>query len=1402
MGVNKFSTFSKVLATLVASLLMTAGFIPSNAKASPSNVTVYSAVYQQPYEWGVPVTIQTASANQLHFNGRFESSDYSSKVGKTLSYTNPITTTAPLLPGDFTNRAVFRFGAGFGLISEVTIQPEGGAAANVPTSVVVPASTEWVQVTLTSDYVRSKPNGHTIPQAAITVNYTVKLDGVTQTVTTAADNQSAPATAFYRFSGNDILTVDDITGPYDTTNVGDSDADIFTCVTVDPSVNLDSLTATLFSNGAEISTVRGAPSPFMWMANVGGGSLTSGATITKASVPDVYAGGQIVVSSRVLEQQGSAQSIPRGPRGPYQLEILNGAGVDVSDTCKPNALTSTPVAQQVWSSIQFAMPGDLVSQNETWKLAIYRESDQSAPVFNSPVKDGWNQDPVTISLTNPDLPHGEPLVAKFIRVVNPNIYDHLDQFKFESDPSPASNPFTLPKLGATIPNSLSNGTGPGQAVNQTPAGSEYDFSDAHIPGLWANMVPDGKDGFLRGFAINGQDQKVEIFHLTKNGLDPNFAGTGNKSWKVNLTQDPQGTMMSWFGARDKWAVSYSLNGNQDNDTSWANANQSLVVVSGTTGTSNIVSTTLSGSSMNAFCSANFAGSKYVNVSEVAVLPTPMSTPVLSLGCTTYNADDSSTLTKYFIVKLITGNAPSLSKLYQLTKGNDPVASMTFWGAGGDVSNGSSFTAFPFATAATDTAFAFYALSGSVDSSTWKFVPREFNLVRIKMNGTVTETANPYGLAAGDYDLSNSYFMDLVPALPSMTVGETIHAIDRTKHYVSTSGAFDSGTTFTIEANNAFSSQWAGVSWSLGTLVGGAPTANLLRYQYNGNTTPNTQAMAPVSLNLTTNVATTGEVVSLEMPTASSAFLSVAFDDAGALNVYVETDPGKYSWIKWNALVADWTSGGGNGGGGDNGGGDNGGGSNSNGTVTKVSSKYVLAGLGGTLTLNGTGLNLATTVTIGGVSAKVTKKTATTLTVTVPKNLAAGAQPLVINFASGDPITGQSITYIAGKVPQAQVIAPPISVPANNTPWTGTGLPLVIPASTNVGLGVVVTLSPAATCAMVSGIPTIVGAGTCTVTVTQGGDLGTKKVTQTTKVVIAKGVLSSSVGGTFTVTDNPLDDGSSNNEDYDRRIVPTSNFPGAVNTFSSSNPEVCTVDDDGVVAGVNPGTCVVTVVTSGGNNWVPETKTVSVTVSASSNVTIPDELPEASDGNAPAVVVPSSGTNFAQTNDPSLSVKWDKAKGLLTLKSKGIYTGYILAKTTFTGSNGVTYTCTNIFGTVKAMPGKTSAQRKAAMKQKSFLSATAVCKDASGLSVPGSNGVAGNLATSFSKIKKTTKAKGTATTVGTKTYEAAGQAQLKGFTGTVTFKITRYRAMPTTMKNAYASGKRIPTATRTTVVTLQ
>ncbi|MEY4451041.1 MAG: hypothetical protein RLZZ380_162, partial [Actinomycetota bacterium] len=566
MGVNKFSTFSKLISSLVASMLLTAALTPAAAQASPSNITVYSAYYNHSYEWGVPVTIRTADANQLHFNGRFDSLDYSAHIGKTLSYSNPITTSSPLLASDFTNRAVVRFGSGSSVNVEVTLQPEGGTEPNVPVSVVVPPNTEWLNVTLTSDYVREKPNGHTIPQAAITVDYTVKLDGTAQTVTTAPDYSNVPDTGLYRFSGNDILTVDDITGPYDTTYVADSDADVFTCVTVDPSVNLDTLTATLYSNGAEISTVRGAPSPFMWMANVESGSQTSGSVVTRASVPEVFAAGQIIISSRVLEQQGSAPSIPRGSRGPFKLEILNGDGVDVSDTCKPASLTSVPVAQEAWGSLQFAIPTDLVSQNDAWKLLFFRESDQTVPVFSSSVRDGWNQSPVAISLADPTLPHGVPLVAKFVRVVNPGGYDHLDQFRFQSDPSPASNPFTLPKLGATVPNSISNGTGAGQAVNMTPSGSEYDFSEANIAGQWAFMVPDGKDGTLRTYAITGQDQKVEIFHITKNGLDQNFAGTGNKSWRVNLTQDPQGTVTTWFGARDKWAASYSLNGNQDGDT--------------------------------------------------------------------------------------------------------------------------------------------------------------------------------------------------------------------------------------------------------------------------------------------------------------------------------------------------------------------------------------------------------------------------------------------------------------------------------------------------------------------------------------------------------------------------------------------------------------------------------------------------------------------------------------------------------------------------------------------------------------------------------------------------------------------------------------------------------------------
>ena len=191
------------------------------------------------------------------------------------------------------------------------------------------------------------------------------------------------------------------------------------------------------------------------------------------------------------------------------------------------------------------------------------------------------------------------------------------------------------------------------------------------------------------------------------------------------------------------------------------------------------------------------------------------------------------------------------------------------------------------------------------------------------------------------------------------------------------------------------------------------------------------------------------------------------------------------------------------------------------------------------------------------------------------------------------------------------------------------------------------------------------------------------------------------------------------------------------------------------------------------------------------------MPEIGDGNLPAKAITNNKSLFVTTNDSSLGVKWDKAAGLLTLQSKGVYIGYIKAEVTFT-KDGVTYTCTNVFGTTAALASKTAAQKKAALKSKVFTAAAASCKDASALSVP----VSISAAADFAKIKKVAKDKAAANTVvGSAKYEALALTKLKNFVGTVTIKVTRYRAWPTTMKNV-AGAKKIPAVVRTTVISLQ
>ena len=193
----------------------------------------------------------------------------------------------------------------------------------------------------------------------------------------------------------------------------------------------------------------------------------------------------------------------------------------------------------------------------------------------------------------------------------------------------------------------------------------------------------------------------------------------------------------------------------------------------------------------------------------------------------------------------------------------------------------------------------------------------------------------------------------------------------------------------------------------------------------------------------------------------------------------------------------------------------------------------------------------------------------------------------------------------------------------------------------------------------------------------------------------------------------------------------------------------------------------------------------------------DSAPAQGDGNlAPAAMPAGDGKTFTPTNDPTFQLGWDKANGKLFSQATGIYTGYIQASISFS-ANAKTHTCTAQFGVLKAMPGKTAAQKTAAMASKTF-KGKQFCTDKTKLDSKTTSPKGGMTTANFKKIKAINRSKTELA------QEKAALAALKGFTGNVTLQIIRYRAWPTTMVNLgdfNSKGGKIPALIRNTVVTL-
>ena len=1467
-------TFVGAVAALSMVATLFAGAAPASA-LSNSNSNYTSSSFTVPYTLGSTYTASGMTSKSLDFRASIASEDITSWQGQAITFSKVVTNGLAQNVGSEYTSGYIRFysdaNSQTSIGSDNYIYPTG--SNNTPTSITVPANARTARMTFYTNF--STFNDQSISSGNFATNFNISVAGVSQGKVVLGANEAPPATGLYVSSAQ--VTVNGITTGYTIPQGASSESTtVYACVNASDISSSTTLSANLTNGGTAVqgSYVWNNVSTFgNWQSQKSGQT----ADFSNQTFSPLLNNGQIIVTADKWNSTPSA-----GARS-WDLSITNQNNVEVSAPCLAPTPTDTPTLAYTNSQLTLTSPPS-VSNGQQWNYKIYAASDSSAsnPLYsNSSYMSG------TQTVYSNSLPASTPLVARYVGKLS------LGYTTIYSTPGPASNSVSLPAAAITLTSQISNGDNPGEAKLLTPTGQYVDYSAATNSGGMmgsSNPVSDGKDGFY--LLRLGNMGETKLFRLNSSGIDSSFAGNASS---ITLASDidpssndpyPATTSVGWYGTRDKWVAvtimdSSDANGNP-NDI--AGRHLGLQIKTGTQGSGTVSTTNLTYTQVDAFCNSQKAGTKFANAGSLEVVSSPLAKPLIKLPCTASFDSMSYVYSDVTVLASITlGNAPALTSVYKFNtlEGDNKYGGFPRYAqymSAGSTSQPGSVSAYPEASAATDTGLAFFAASYSLSSATPPAATVDsIKLVRVKMNGTVTVTENsvPTVTINGMTSLMSlgSAVPSALPVLPALSKGTALLGIRRTvtgtsPNFVTTyklqslnagTGVFSAGDPINIDSDSNFVGTSSLAFVGGGQLVGDTGSVLLQRFVMSGSGSMYTYTRGQATLDIASKNLDTGEAVTYTQPMVAGIYSLFYVDAQGRMNWLSTMDTKKFGWVRWNSTAS---------------GGDLPAGT----SVSNQTSLFVVSSAGGTVTINGTGLGTVTAVTVGGVRALSFTKAATKLAVNLPKNL-SGAQTITVTIG-GNNYDLASITYLASK--QAQTIEDVADSTSNTwdgvsnkktatfpattsvglpttikvdkpavcsvsgqvvtmnaagtcvvtvasagdlgtnaasqttsivvakrthqindiitliegagTTWTGSNQTVTIPSLlTSVGLAATVTVAPASVCTLSAAIITLKAAGTCAVSVTGAADAGTDAIAKTVRnIIVAKGNLHLEVPASFTVTNNPADE--NNTLPVDAGIA-----NGAVDdaelTYASSNEDICTVDENGNVTGVAVGTCVITTDAEAGPNWLADEATTTVTVEDSATQ-IPDTLPEVGDGNLSPKPVVNNKSAFVATNDPSLLVKWDKAAGLLTLQSKGVYTGFIKAELTFT-KNGTTFTCTNVFGTTTAMPSKTAAQRKAALKTKVYTAGAAACKDASGLSVPGSI----DLASDFAKIKKVAKVAGNATTVGTTKYEAAAQAALKGFAGNVTIKITRYRAWPTTMKNL-AGAKKIPATIRTTVISLQ
>lgn len=461
------------------------------------------------------------------------------------------------------------------------------------------------------------------------------------------------------------------------------------------------------------------------------------------------------------------------------------------------------------------------------------------------------------------------------------------------------------------------------------------------------------------------------------------------------------------------------------------------------------------------------------------------------------------------------------------------------------------------------------------------------------------------------------------------------------------------------------------------------------------------------------------------------------------------------------------------------------------TVGAVSPSTVLTTGGKTITIRGTAFAPGTTVTIGDAPCTaVVVVSETELNCVVPA-AAAGLKSIVItNTGGGSGTRANAINYVVPNPPGTPV-APTLTAAAGKVTVN-----MSIPSTGGAPTSYLATLSP--------------GGKTCTVTAPsrtcEVKGLDSKIAYTATYVAINADGQSAASPASSAVTPLP----GPPMTPAAPTVVPGNGKVTVKATPATGGDAAATLK---VIATPGDAFCVITLpakscdITGLTNKTTYSFKVIATNQLGDSEASeeatgIPvdpnaDVAPEEGDGNTPPKAITGGGANkFVETNDKTFQLAWDKNAGKLISRATGIYTGYIEARASFTVGD-VAYSCTTVFGTLKAMPMKTAAQKTASMKMKTF-TGKQFCIDKIKMDAKTLSPKGGMTAANFKKIKSMNK------TAAELANEKLALAALKNFTGEVQIQVTRYRAWPTTMVNIgdhNSKGGKIPFLIRNTKVTL-